>query len=128
MAADLIRARFIHKVLDEEARKFYAAQTSRMEAVLGEKTGHLLTHRTVRALGGNGDFEGVVEFVHPAYERFLDMRHVRGQKKGHRRRIHNTPIMKTYNRIAERLLFDFTEATQEALRGEIEQIRASFGK
>lgn len=126
--ADLIKARFIHKILNEEAAKFLTSQTSRIEAVLTEHTGYLRTHRTARAYGSDGDFEGEIQFTHPAYERFLDMARLSGQEKGHRRRIHNRPIMKTYNRIAERLMTEFTDQTQQTLREEIEAIRAKFSQ
>ena len=61
--ADLIKARFIHKILNEEAAKFLTAQTSRIEAVLTEHTGYLRTHRTARAYGSDGDFEGEIQFT-----------------------------------------------------------------
>lgn len=126
--ADLVRARFIKRILDDEAKKFISAQSSRIEAVLTQRSGNLLQSRSAKAYGSDGDFEGVIVFEHPAYERFLDMRRLSGQSKGHHRYIHNRPIMKTYNRIAERLMTEFTDETQAALRAEIEAIRASFGK
>lgn len=126
--ADLIRARFIHKILNEEAHKFMQAQTSRIQSVLTERTGYLLTHRSAQAFGSDGDFEGVIVFQHPAYERFLDMRKLNNQEKGHRRYIHNRPIMKTYNRIAERLMTEFTQEMRESLRAEIDELRARFNR
>lgn len=124
--ADLVKARFIHKILNEEAENYLQGQTSRIRSVLTDRTGYLLSHRSAVAKGSDGDFDGVIEFVHPAYERFLDMPRLSGQQKAHRRRIHNRPVMRTYNRIADRLMTEFTSSMQAALKEEIDEIRSKF--
>lgn len=120
---DIVRDRFVHKVLKEEGEKLLSAQTRRIEARLGSRTGTLLHRRSVRTYGGDGDFDGVLVFTHPVYERFLDMARLGDQEKTTRRRIHNRPVMATYNRVADRLMTEFTDAVQAQLRDEIRSIR-----
>ena len=121
--ADIVRDRFIHKVLKEEGEKLLSSQTLVIGAKLESHTGALLNNRSAKAYGGNGDFEGVLVFEHPVYERFLDMPHLGGREKGTKRKIHNRPILQTYNRVAARLMTEFTDAVQAQLRDEITDIR-----
>jgi len=125
---DIIRARFIRKVLQEEGNRFLSRQTSQIQSKVKEKTGRLLAGRRFQVYGGDGDFDSELVFTHPVYERFLDIRHLGGREKGVRRQIHNRPVMAAYNRIAERLMTEFTESTQAALRTEIDTIRRRFGQ
>ena len=126
--ADLIRARFIHKILQEEGGRFLDRQTSQIQAKVKERSGRLLSGRRFQVYGSDGDFDGELVFTHPIYERFLDIRHLGGREKGTRRQIHNRPVMSAYNRIADRLMMEFTESTQAALRSEIDAIRWRFGQ
>jgi len=125
---DIIRARFIRKVLQEEGNRFLSRQTSQIQSKVKEKTGRLLAGRRFQVYGSDGDFDSELVFTHPVYERFLDIRHLGGREKGVRRQIHNRPVMAAYNRIAERLMTEFTESTQAALRTEIDAIRRRFGQ
>lgn len=123
---DIVRDRFVHKVLKEEGEKLLSSQTRRIEARLESRTGALLHRRSIRIDGGHGDFDGVLVFTHPVYERFLDMARLGDQEKTTRRRIHNRPVMATFNRVADRLMTEFTSAVQEQLRDEIRSIREKF--
>lgn len=125
---DIIRARFIRKVLQEEGNRFLSRQTSQIQSKVKEKSGRLLAGRRFQVYGSDGDFDSELVFMHPIYERFLDIRHLGGREKGVRRQIHNRTTMAAYNRIAERLMTEFTESTQAALRAEIDAIRQRFGQ
>lgn len=113
-----IRARFIHKILKEEGDDFLKRQGEQIQRKTQCHTGRLLEDRRIYVYSSVGDFSAKMEFTHPIEERFLDI--------SKRRYIHNRPIMKTYNRIAERMMTEFTDALQEQLRGEIEDIRKRF--
>lgn len=125
---DIIRARFIRKVLQEEGNRFLSRQTSQIQSKVKERSGRLLAGRRFQVYGSDGDFDSELVFTHPVYERFLDIRHLGGREKGVRRQIHNRPTLAAYNRIAERLMTEFTESTQAALRAEIDAIRQRFGQ
>ena len=86
--ADLIRARFIYKILQEEGGRFLDRQTSQIQAKVKERSGRLLSGRRFQVYGSDGDFDGELVFTHPIYERFLDIRHLGGREKGTRRQIH----------------------------------------
>ena len=123
---DIVKDRFIHKILTEEAGKLEAAQTEQIRRRTAERSGRLIFGRSYRKFGSDGTFEGKIEFTFPIYERFLDMRRLGNSEKGSRRYIHNRPFMRTYNRIAERLMTEFTEEMQETLRWEVELIKRHF--
>lgn len=123
---DIVKDRFIHKILTEEAGKLETAQTEQIRRRTTERSGRLIFGRSYRKFGSDGTFEGKIEFTFPIYERFLDMRRLGNSEKGSRRYIHNRPFMRTYNRIAERLMSEFTDATQDAIRREIEEIKQRF--
>ena len=124
--ADIVKDRFIHKVLTEEAGKLEKSQTEQIRSKTTERTGRLLRDRSYRKFGSDGTFAAKLEFTFPIEERFLDIRRLGGSEKTHRRYIHNRPFMRTYNRIAERLMTGFTDAVQQQMRDEIEAIRKRF--
>lgn len=123
---DIVKDRFIHKVLTEEAGKLETAQTTQIRKKTKEHTGRLLRDRSYRKFGSDGTFSAKLEFTFPIEERFLDIKRLAGSEKAHRRYLHNRPFMRTYNRIAERLLTGFTSAVQAQMRAEIEEIRKRF--
>ncbi len=123
---DIVKDRFIHKVLTEEAGKLEAAQTAQIRKKTKEHTGRLLQERSYRKFGSDGTFSAKLEFTFPIEERFLDIRRLSNSGKVHRRYIHNRPFMRTYNRIAERLMTGFTSSVQAQMRAEIEEIRKRF--
>lgn len=121
-----IRTRFIHKVLTEEASRFHERQTVRIKNKTTEHTGRLLRDRSYQKSGSDGTFDAKLSFTFPIEERFLDITHLGGAEKGKRRYLHNRPFMRMYNRIAERLMTEFTDSMQEQLKAEIEEIRKKF--
>lgn len=121
-----IRSRFVHKVLTEEASRFHERQTVQIQNKTTERTGRLLRGRSYQVYGSDGSFEAQVVFSFPIEERFLDITHLGGSEKGRRRYLHNRPTMRMYNRVAERLMTEFTESMQEQLKAEIEEIRKKF--
>lgn len=123
---DIVKDRFIHKVLTEEAGKLEATQTAQIRKKTKEHTGRLLQERSYRKFGSDGTFSAKLEFTFPIEERFLDIRRLSNSGKVHRRYIHNRPFMRTYNRIAERLMTGFTSSVQAQMRAEIEEIRKRF--
>lgn len=123
---DIVKDRFIHKVLTEEAGKLEAAQTAQIRKKTKEHTGRLLQERSYRKFGSDGTFSAKLEFTFPIEERFLDIRRLSNSGKVHRRYIHNRPFMRTYNRIAERLMTGFTSSVQAQMRAEIEEIKKRF--
>lgn len=123
---DIVKDRFIHKVLTEEAGKLESAQTEQIRRKTTEHTGRLLNQRSYRKYGSDGTFNAKLEFTFPIEERFLDIRRLGNAGKPHRRYLHNRPFMRTYNRIAERLLTGFTDEVQAQMREEIEAIKRRF--
>lgn len=101
---DLIRGKFIRKVLDEEGDNYLKRQERTIRNRLNERTGTLLKKRYIFFQGDN---KMTIQF--PAYLRFLEIRK-RSLK------LYNKPSMRMYGRIAERVQYDFTEQTQKKLR------------
>lgn len=123
---DIVKDRFIHKVLTEEAGKLESSQTAQIRLKTRERTGRLLRDRSYRKYGSDGSFSAKLEFTFPIEERFLDLRHLGNSGKTHHRNIHNRPFMRTYNRIADRLMTGFTDEVQQQLMNEISAIRTRF--
>ena len=120
---DLIRDRFIHKVLKQEGDKFFRGQTKQIESKLKRQTGNLLANRRIMIYGSNGDFDAMLVLQHPTYERFLDMYKLANQEKQTRRYIHNRLVMRMYNNVADRLMTEFTDEMKAQIKAEFEQIR-----
>lgn len=123
---NMVRARFIKQTLQKEGAVLLRRQTGAINQKLKRRTGNLLDSRRVDVYGGNDDFEAMMVFEHPVYERFLDMRKLSNQDKGHKRDIHNRLVFSTYGRIAERLMYGFTDEVRDELKKEIEQIKLFF--
>lgn len=124
----MILSRFIKKTLQEEGERFLRRQTGRIVSKTSERTGNLLRDRRISVYGSNGDFDAMMTFTHPIYERFLDMRQLSNRSKGRRRDIHNRLVFSMYGRIADRLMNGFTQEVQNTLGKEIDAIRQSFLK
>lgn len=120
---NMVRARFIKQSLQKEGNVFLNRQTGVINQKLKRRTGNLLASRRIDIYGGNDDFEAMMVFTHPVYERFLDMRRLSSEERSHKRNIHNRLIFSTYGKVAERLMYGFTEDVQERLKGEIDEIR-----
>ncbi len=119
--ADLVRDRFIRKILEEEGSRMLSRQTARIQSSLGSRSGTLLNSRNVSVSGGSGSFDGQLTLTHPVYERFLDMRRYSNGARHKRRPIHNKVVMSAFNRIAWRLMYEFTDATRESIRREVSE-------
>lgn len=115
---DEVRGRFINKILEEEGARMFSRQTSRISAVLQTRSGRLLNSRGFFVSSAGDNFEGQLSLVHPVYERFLDIKRLKGQEKSHSRKIHNKIVFAAYGRIAERLMSEFTEETRQSIRKE----------
>ena len=113
--ADLVRDRFIRNILSEEGVRMIQRQTARIEASVGTRSGTLLASRSVSVQSGDGSFDGSLTLVHPVYERFLDMKRYSNGVRHKRRPIHNKIVMAAFNRIAYRLMYEFTEETRNAI-------------
>lgn len=108
-----VRARFVRNVLEEEGRAMIRKQSAALSSQLESRSGHLISSRRVDISGG-ADMDGMMSFSHPDYERYLDI--ARPAKRKRRRRIHNRYTFGAYQRIAERLMFEFTDDVAAAIR------------
>jgi hypothetical protein len=122
-----IKTEFIKRALENFNKRVDDAQTAAIRKLLHFKTGRLENNRTFKTETGNG-FEGKAVITHPDYERFLDIKkkarvsenvqhwrkRIRGKQKSYP--IHNRIIMGNYNRLAENLMYGFTEEVKESIK------------
>jgi len=116
-----VKARFIRNVLEEEGESMLRRQSSAILSKLETRTGMLERSRTV-SVSSSDSFDGKMTFRHVAYERYLDLRRLRYGSKvvSRRRRIHNRYVFGAYSRIAERLMYEFTDEVAASIRQQIE--------
>ena len=112
-----VRARFVQNVLEEEGQAMLRRQSSALSSRLESRSGHLISSRRVETSGGV-DMDGILSFTHPDYERYLDI--AKPAKGKRRRRIHNRYTFGAYQRIAERLMYEFTDDVAAAIREQME--------
>lgn len=117
-----VKARFIRNVLEEEGESMLRRQSSAILSKLETRTGTLEKSRSVSVSSASDSFDGKLTFRHVAYERYLDLRRLRYGSKviSRRRRIHNRYVFGTYSRIAERLMYEFTDEVAASIRQQIE--------
>ncbi len=78
--ASLVEEHFIHETLEEAAVHIYKSQTDAIQrAVSSASTGQLLRDRFFHVS------DTTVEYRHPVYERFLDMKRL--QRNGDRKSV-----------------------------------------
>lgn len=99
--------RFIEETLRSEGERMFARQSSAIAAATVRRSGRLLSGRRITSNGR------MLTLTHPDYERFLDMRQLSGNGKKTRRRIHNRFKFGTYQSIAERLMYGYTEEVRQ---------------
>lgn len=111
--ASLVEEHFIRETLDEATVHIYKSQTDAIQrAVSSASTGHLLRNRFFNT----GDM--TVEYRHPVYERFLDMKRLQRNGKVVKRaplHIHNRFMWGLYLRIRDRLMYGLTEDVREKM-------------
>ncbi len=108
-----VRARFVKNVLEEEGRNMLRRQAAAISSTVESRSGHLLSARRIETASG-ADMDGRLSFIHPDYERYLDI--ARPAKRKRRRRIHNRYTFGAYSKIAERLMYEFTDEVATSIR------------
>lgn len=121
-----VKARFIRNILEEEGESMLRRQGTAILSKLETRSGTLEKSRSVSVSSGSDSFDGKMTFQHVAYERFLDLRRLRYGSKvvSRRRKIHNRYVFGAYSRIAERLMYEFTDEVAASIRQQIENERA----
>ncbi len=117
-----VKARFVRNVLEEEGASMLRRQSSAILSKTETRTGTLEKSRSVSVTSASDSFDGRMTFQHVSYERFLDLRRLRYGSKvvSRRRRIHNRYVFGAYSRIAERLMYEFTDEVAASIREQIE--------
>lgn len=114
-----VRARFVGEVLDAAGDRLLSSQERAVRRSVKLHTGRILSARDIVVSGG-AEMDGKLIYTHTAYERFLDMRRLGGQKKSSkRRRIHNRFVFGAYSGIAERLMYGLTEEVSDLIRSRL---------
>ena len=122
---NLIKQRFVGKVLQEEGERMRKNQGVSIDKRLKFHSHNLVRKRDVKVSSEEG-MDGVLTFSHVDYERFLDMkRKVKRKRSGGIRtrrgyRIHNRFMYGAYASIARRLMYDLTDELRESVKREIE--------
>lgn len=109
-----VRSRFVADVLEEEGATMLRYQESAIRKSTKSHTGRLIGRRRITVEAGS-DASGKLTLHHLDYERFLDMKRLKGSKKpGRRRRIHNRYVFGTYSSIAKRLMQELSDGVASA--------------
>lgn len=112
-----VRQRFVQGVLRTEGRRMLERQERRISEVTVSRSGRLLGDRSISVTGGD-ELDGQLSFIHPAYERFLDIKRKGGSGRRYNRRIHNRFVFGAYASIAERLMYGLTEEVAALFRSQ----------
>lgn len=120
---DLIKKRFVGKVLQEEGKRLIRNQGAILYKRLVFREGVLRDSRGVSVRESDA-MDGELTFKHVDYERFLDMKRKVKNKRGESRtrkgyNIHNRFTYGTYHVIALRLMNDLTDEVREGIRNEL---------
>lgn len=115
-----IQSTFIREILRDEGGRFKSNQGRALRKELKFHTYHLLHNRTTEVLNQPND-GGTLRISVPDYNRFLDIKRERRNKRGtgttrRSRRIYNRFVMGTYYSIAFRVANDFTEEVRRDIR------------
>lgn len=124
---DLIKKKFVGKVLQEEGGRLLRNQGAILYKRLAFREGVLRDSRGV-AVKEDDTMDGELTFKHVDYERFLDMKRKVKNKRGESRtkkgyNIHNRFTYGTYHAIAMRLMNDLTDEVREGIRNELKAER-----
>ena len=68
-----IKGTFVRRVLQEEGERMLKKQETAISSRLTNRSGTLVRSRRISVSGGDG-LDGQLDFKHPIYERFLDMK------------------------------------------------------
>ena len=109
------RERFVIDTLEPEGQRLEKYQGEAIKRQLNIQSGYILSARDIVVQGGEG-MDGRLTYTHAIYERFLDMKRNRNERRVRRRKIHNRFIFGAYASIAKRLMYGFTEEVAELLR------------
>lgn len=116
-----IKGAFVRRVLQEEGEKMLERQETAISSRLHSRTGTLIRDRKMSVSGGDG-LDGQLDFRHPIYERFLDMRKLgKNGRKRKGRRIHNRFVFGAYLSIAKQLMYGFTEEVARKIKEKWDQ-------
>lgn len=120
---DLIKKKFVGKVLHEEGERLIRNQGTILYKRLTFREGVLRNSRGISVRDGD-TIDGELTFKHVDYERFLDMKRKVKNKRGEDRtrkgyNIHNRFTYGTYHAIAMRLMNDLTDEVREGIRNEL---------
>lgn len=102
------RERFVQVILVFEGERMMKNQGKEIKRQLNIKSGYILSARDIVVQGGEG-MDGRLSYTHAIYERFLDMKRKRKERRVRSRKIHNRFIFGAYASIAKRLMHGFTE-------------------
>ncbi|MBR4299845.1 MAG: hypothetical protein IKT59_09055 [Bacteroidales bacterium] len=111
-----IKGAFVRRVLQEEGETMLERQERAISTRLHRRSGTLLRGRRLTVSGGDG-LDGQLDFKHPVYERFLDMKRLgKNGRKRKGKRIHNRFVFGAYSSIAKQLMYGFTEEVARDIR------------
>ena len=108
-----IKHEFIKRILQDEGSRLKKYQGLAIEKRIHFHTGNLFNKRFI-SINAEGSDGAVLSFKHTARERFLDIKRSKRGRETNRivttnRKIHNTFVFGHYQRIATRLMYDFTD-------------------
>ncbi|MBQ7622927.1 MAG: hypothetical protein IJS66_04240 [Bacteroidales bacterium] len=101
--------RFVADTLSREGRRLLDRQTAEISMRVGRRSGTLLDSRRVSSS------DSMLTLVHPAYERFIDMK-VLGGHRHKRARIHNRFVYCTFGRIADQLMNGYADDFSDSVK------------
>lgn len=115
----IVKKEFVRRTLIDTGARIRKDQLIRIHKLLQFRTGNLEHSKDVShfKVSTGDNFDGKLTIKHPIYERFLDMRKVRGKKRSFP--IHNSVIWGNWERMLYKLNNDFTEAVQKELFDEL---------
>lgn len=111
-----VKGAFVRRVLQEEGERMLERQETAISSRLKSRSGTLVRGRSISVSGGNR-LDGQLDFKHPIYERFLDMKRLGNNgRKRKGRRIHNRFVFGAYTSIAKQLMYGFTEEVAREIK------------
>lgn len=109
-----IKDRFVLDTLEREGQRMLRNQGIAIGLAYKSHSGRLLHDRKIR-VSGTGAGDARMEFDHPIYERFLDLKTAQWKGRKTDRRIHNRFVYGTYSAIERELMHGFTEEVAERI-------------
>ena len=115
-----IKQEFVKRILKEEGERLKKYQGLALQSRLQFHTYRVFNNRTMDVTGGDV-LDGKLSFTHTAEQRFLDIKRKMRSKTTNRSytrvyKIHNRFVYGQYQRIATRLMFDFTDEVAEQIK------------